>query len=79
MALRIGCPGWDYRSWSGPFYPVDLAVKRRFDFYATQFHTVELNATFYRLPEVSTVEGWAPKHLKDSFTHSSSARSARIA
>lgn len=55
----VGCSGWDYRSWVGPFYPRDLRVADRFGWYAERFRTVELNATFYRLPAPSTVERWA--------------------
>ncbi|QYG91474.1 DUF72 domain-containing protein [Iamia sp. SCSIO 61187] len=55
---RVGCSGWDYKPWSGPFYPAGLPARLRFSHYAEQFDTVELNATFYRLPAVSTVEGW---------------------
>lgn len=57
-AARVGCSGWDYRSWVGPFYPRDVRAADRFAFYAQRFTTVELNATFYRLPSVDTVERW---------------------
>jgi uncharacterized protein YecE (DUF72 family) len=40
-------------------YPHDLPPRRWFEYYASLFTTVELNATFYRLPEPSTVESWA--------------------
>ena len=30
-AIRVGCSGWNYRHWRGPFYPEKLAVKRWFD------------------------------------------------
>ena len=56
---RIGCSGWDYRDWRGVVYPADLARRRWFSHYASLFDTVELNATFYRLPRPETVEGWA--------------------
>jgi uncharacterized protein YecE (DUF72 family) len=57
--LRIGCSGWSYRDWRGPVYPPGLPQRRWFEHYAGLFDTVELNATFYRLPAVSTVERWA--------------------
>lgn len=56
---RIGCSGWDYRAWRGVVYPPELPRRRWFEHYATLFDTVELNATFYRLPAPSTVERWA--------------------
>ena len=55
----MGCSGWDYRDWRGRLYPVELARRRWFGHYASVFDTVELNATFYRLPRPETVEGWA--------------------
>lgn len=57
--LRIGCSGWSYRDWRGVVYPEGLPQRRWFEHYQQLFDTVELNATFYRLPAVSTVEGWA--------------------
>jgi len=56
---RVGCSGWQYRDWRGPVYPPELPARRWFEHYATRFDTVELNATFYRLPAGSTVDGWA--------------------
>jgi uncharacterized protein YecE (DUF72 family) len=56
---RIGCSGWDYPDWRGSVYPADLPRREWFAAYATWFDTVELNATFYRLPQQSTVDRWA--------------------
>jgi uncharacterized protein YecE (DUF72 family) len=56
--LRIGCSGWNYASWKGRFYPGDLPAARWLRFYADVFDTVEVNGTFYRLPEGSTFEAW---------------------
>ncbi|HEY3485729.1 MAG TPA: DUF72 domain-containing protein, partial [Ilumatobacteraceae bacterium] len=55
---RIGCSGWSYRDCRGRFYPEGLPASQWFASYAEQFDTVELNATFYRLPGESTVERW---------------------
>jgi uncharacterized protein YecE (DUF72 family) len=55
---RIGCSGWNYKSWRGRFYPRELAAARWLEFYAERFDTVEVNNTFYRLPERSTFEMW---------------------
>ena len=57
--LRVGCSGWSYTDWRGVVYPADLAQRRWFDHYQGLFDTVELNSTFYRLPDATTVEGWA--------------------
>jgi uncharacterized protein YecE (DUF72 family) len=56
---RIGCSGWNYKSWRGTFYPRDLPARKWLDYYAAQFDTVEVNNTFYRLPERSTFVQWA--------------------
>jgi uncharacterized protein YecE (DUF72 family) len=57
--LRIGCSGWSYKDWKGPFYPPDVKDRDRLAYYATRFDTAEINASFYRLPTEETVEGWA--------------------
>lgn len=56
--VRIGCSGWQYRHWRGTFYPDDLPQSRWFGFYASRFDTVELNNSFYRLPEKATFARW---------------------
>lgn len=57
--VRVGCSGWVYRDWRGTVYPEGLPQRRWFEHYASRFDTVELNATFYRLPTATTVERWA--------------------
>ncbi len=59
--IFVGTSGWSYKSWEKTFYPREIPKTRHFDFYATQFHTVEINLTFYRLPTASMVEGWREK------------------
>ena len=59
--VRVGCSGWQYKHWRGNFYPDDLPQKRWFDHYATVFDTVEINNSFYRLPDESTFAGWAAR------------------
>lgn len=54
----IGTSGWIYKHWRGVFYPPDLPAGRWFDYYAGHFRTVEINYTFYRLPEASTFDEW---------------------
>jgi uncharacterized protein YecE (DUF72 family) len=56
--VRIGCSGWNYKSWSGRFYPVDLPPSEWLAFYLRHFDTVETNATFYRLPTRDTFARW---------------------
>jgi uncharacterized protein YecE (DUF72 family) len=57
--FRVGCSGWQYRHWRGSFYPTKLPVARWFGHYATVFDTVEVNNSFYRLPEGDTFAKWA--------------------
>jgi uncharacterized protein YecE (DUF72 family) len=64
--IRIGCSGWQYRHWRGCFYPPELSQTRWFAHYALHFDTVEINNTFYRLPEAATFDKWrerAPRHF----------------
>lgn len=56
--LRIGCSGWVYKDWTGPFYPRGTKDRERLEYYATRFDTAEINASFYRLPSEKMVEGW---------------------
>jgi len=56
--IRIGCSGWNYRHWRGPFYPPHLTQKEWFYFYAATFDTVEINNSFYRLPKEETFAAW---------------------
>jgi uncharacterized protein YecE (DUF72 family) len=57
--VRIGCSGWNYSHWrNGVFYPPRLAPRDWLAFYARHFDTVEVNATFYRLPRREVVANW---------------------
>jgi uncharacterized protein YecE (DUF72 family) len=56
---RIGCSGWNYKHWREVFYPPKLPAARWLEHYASVFDTVEINATFYRLPTRKAAETWA--------------------
>lgn len=56
--LQIGTSGWVYKHWMGLFYPPQLASDQQLPFYAQHFSTVEVNFSFYRLPERSVFETW---------------------
>ncbi len=62
--VHIGTSGWSYKGWEKRFYPRKLAVEEHLQYYATQFGTVEINLTFYRLPTPKMVEGWRDKTPK---------------
>ena len=56
--IHVGTSGYVYAHWRDVFYPKGLPARRWLDWYAQVFATVELNATFYRLPTAKTVDGW---------------------
>jgi uncharacterized protein YecE (DUF72 family) len=56
---RVGCSGWQYKHWRGAFYPPELPQSQWFAYYASRFDTVEINNSFYRLPERTTFVSWA--------------------
>lgn len=56
--LYIGTSGWTYADWRGRFYPAELPEREWLRFYATQFNSAEINASFYRTPTLETVETW---------------------
>jgi uncharacterized protein YecE (DUF72 family) len=55
---HIGCSGFHYKHWIGTFYPEKLAQSKWFSFYCQHFHTLELNVTFYRFPQLTTLQKW---------------------
>ncbi|HSK08547.1 MAG TPA: DUF72 domain-containing protein [Vicinamibacterales bacterium] len=57
-APRVGCSGWQYRHWRGSFYPDRLPSPRWLEHYVQTFDTVEVNNTFYRLPQPATFTAW---------------------
>ena len=57
QGVFVGTSGWIYKGWAGTFYPPDVK-KAELEYYATRFNTVEINATFYRLPLETMVRAW---------------------
>ena len=57
--LYVGTSGYSYKEWKGSFYPEKLPAKDMLPYYASKLPTVELNNTFYRLPEEGQFERWA--------------------
>jgi uncharacterized protein YecE (DUF72 family) len=56
--IHVGTSGWQYRDWRGVLYPEGLAQARWLGRYAQEFSVVEVNNSFYRLPELATFERW---------------------
>jgi len=65
MTVYVGTSGWQYRHWLGRFYPRKPRVADDLAFYAERFQTVELNGTFYKLPEAKTFADWARRTPDD--------------
>jgi uncharacterized protein YecE (DUF72 family) len=63
--VRIGCSGWNYADWRGILYRPGLATKDWLERYAQVFDTVEVNATFYRLPNRDSVARWVEQTPAD--------------
>ena len=64
--VRIGCSGWNYDHWrNGVFYAPRLPANEWLRVYAKRFETVEVNATFYRLPRRDTVARWVVQSPAD--------------
>ena len=63
--IRIGTSGWSYEHWKRLFYPESLPKERWLQFYSSNFNTVEINSTFYRLPFENVVKGWHRKTPDD--------------
>ena len=59
MNLHVGTSGYSYKEWKGSFYPEKIPAKDMLRFYSERLSTVEINATFYRLPQKSTLETWS--------------------
>jgi uncharacterized protein YecE (DUF72 family) len=58
MALYVGTSGFSYKEWKGSFYPEAIAATDMLRYYASRLHAVELNNTFYRMPQPSMIESW---------------------
>jgi len=56
--LHVGTSGYNFPEWRGSFYPPKLPTAKWLAFYAQQLGTVEINYTFYRMPNAKTVAGW---------------------
>jgi uncharacterized protein YecE (DUF72 family) len=56
--LYVGTSGWQYRHWKGTFYPPRLPQREWLPYFAERFRTVEVNNTFYNLPEAPVFERW---------------------
>ena len=56
MNLYVGTSGYSYKEWKGSFYPEKLRAKEMLSYYSSRLPAVEINNTFYRLPQRSMLE-----------------------
>jgi uncharacterized protein YecE (DUF72 family) len=66
LKYHIGCSGWSYTSWKGPFYPPNLENSDWLRFYSQVFDYVEIDSSFYRIPNQFMVKNWV-KRTPDNF------------
>jgi uncharacterized protein YecE (DUF72 family) len=56
--VKVGCSGWSYKDWAGPFYAKDLPAKDYLRFYSRVFDCVEIDSSFYRIPTQFMIDQW---------------------
>jgi len=61
----IGISGWQYPDFNERFYPDDLKKTEQLSYYAQNFSTVEINNTFYQLPQSETIQNWVDQTPED--------------
>src|SRR5919198_5866281 len=68
LQYYIGCSGWSYSAWQGPFYPPHMSNSSDWlPYYASVFDYVEIDSSFYRTPNVFMVKNWfkkTPEHFR---------------
>src|SRR5437016_9828919 len=69
MNLFVGTSGYSYKEWKGNFYPEDLPAKEMLSYYSRRLPAVEINNTFYRLPQATMIENWRAQ-VPDEFRFS---------
>ena len=67
MRLHVGTSGYNFPEWKGTFYPEKIKPAEMLPYYARRLATVEINYTFYRMPNAKTVSGWS-QAVPDGFT-----------
>jgi len=65
LEYYVGCSGWSYTSWQGPFYPSNIGNSEWLNYYSHIFDFVEIDSSFYRIPNIHMVKNWCKKTPKD--------------
>jgi uncharacterized protein YecE (DUF72 family) len=63
--VRVGCSGWSYEDWVGPFYPKETKPKEFLKLYSSVFNAVEIDSSFYRIPNQFMVSQWKKNTPED--------------
>jgi uncharacterized protein YecE (DUF72 family) len=61
LEFFIGCSGWSYTAWKGPFYPPNLESSEWLRYYSQKFDYVEIDSSFYKIPNQFMVKNWDRK------------------
>jgi uncharacterized protein YecE (DUF72 family) len=67
LQYYVGCSGWSYTSWQGPFYPSTIENSAWLKYYSHVFDYVEIDSSFYRIPTIFMVKNWfkrSPQNFK---------------
>ena len=61
MQYYIGCSGWSYSAWQGPFYPINIENNEWLNYYSRIFDYVEIDSSFYAMPNMFMVKSWSKR------------------
>lgn len=64
--IHVGCSGWSYEDWVGPFYPAGTKPKDYLGLYSSVFSSAEIDSSFYRIPNQYMISLWK-KNTPDGF------------
>ncbi|HET8773512.1 MAG TPA: DUF72 domain-containing protein [Thermoanaerobaculia bacterium] len=65
MSVLIATQGWNYAAWVGPFYPLGTRPAEFLPIYARAFRGVEVDSSFYAVPDARAVQAWAARTPRD--------------
>jgi len=66
MQMLAGTSGYSFKEWLGHFYPEKLPASEMLKYYAERLGTVEINNTFYKMPDPAVLERWVAE-VPESF------------
>jgi uncharacterized protein YecE (DUF72 family) len=69
MEILVGTSGWAYKDWNPKFFPPDIKGAKQLPYLSERFRTVEINASFYRMPSAAVFAGWR-KNSNEKFVFS---------